>query len=62
MTSSKCSSLNVPFVSIFVKIADNNDVVTSHSFELTIPEFNVCSHTLLLCVCMLVMQSTKRDF
>jgi len=39
MTSSQCSPLTVPFVSVLLKVADDNNVTILHSFELTLPEF-----------------------
>jgi hypothetical protein len=40
--SNKCEQLNTPFVAISLRVADTNNVVSDHSFELTIPEFYVC--------------------
>lgn len=40
--SNKCEQLNTPFVAINLKVEDTNNVISDHSFELTIPEFYVC--------------------
>jgi len=40
ISSSQYKSINAPFVTILLKVSDNNDVITSHSFELTAGEFN----------------------
>ncbi|EAL64417.2 COMM domain-containing protein 6 [Dictyostelium discoideum AX4] len=39
IASNHSSQLNTPFITVFVKVLDSNSEVTSHSFELTIPEF-----------------------
>lgn len=41
LKSNKCSSLNAAFVTVFLKTANANNEVSSHSFEMTIPEFQV---------------------
>eukprot|EP01132_Coremiostelium_polycephalum_P002268 gene2268-2791_t len=39
ISSNHAQELNTPFISIFIKVLDSNDEVSSHSFELTVPEF-----------------------
>lgn len=41
LKSNKCSSLNSAFVTVFLKMINANNEVSSHSFEMTIPEFQV---------------------
>ncbi|KAF2070937.1 hypothetical protein CYY_007743 [Polysphondylium violaceum] len=38
-SSSLTTQLNTPFISVFIKVVDANEQVSSHSFELTVPEF-----------------------
>src|SRR3989338_6477720 len=47
VANSHCKRLNSPFVRLCFHIADENEIVTSHSFQLTIPEFEVCHHILI---------------
>ncbi|GAM21311.1 hypothetical protein SAMD00019534_044860 [Acytostelium subglobosum LB1] len=39
VSSNKCEQLNTPFISVFVKVLDTNNQLASHSFELSVPEF-----------------------
>ncbi|XP_065845666.1 COMM domain-containing protein 6-like [Oscarella lobularis] len=39
MSSSNCKSLNSPYVSMILTIADASGKIKNHSFELTVPEF-----------------------
>lgn len=41
LKSNKCSALNAAFVTVFLKTVNANNEVSSHSFEMTIPEFQV---------------------
>jgi hypothetical protein len=41
--SNHCDNLAAPFVTIFIKVADGNDKISAHSFELTISEFQARS-------------------
>jgi hypothetical protein len=41
LKSNKCSALNAAFVTVFLKTANANGELASHSFEMTIPEFQV---------------------
>lgn len=37
--SNHCKNLNTPFVTISLRISDSDEKITTHSFELSIPEF-----------------------
>lgn len=53
LKSNKCSALNSAFVTVFLKMINANNEVSSHSFEMTIPEFQVrcsVSHVISLCL------------
>ena len=39
VASSVCSSLNTPFVTLVVRVADSDGVVTSRAFELSVAQF-----------------------
>jgi len=39
LQSNYCGKLNSPYVSIFLKVADENDNITHRSFELTLTQF-----------------------
>jgi hypothetical protein len=47
--SNKCEQLNTPFVAINLRVADPNNVISDHAFELTIPEFYVSTTPSLCC-------------
>jgi len=40
ISSSQFNSVNAPFVTLLLKVSDNNNAITSHSFELSASEFN----------------------
>lgn len=44
MSSGTCRSLNSPFVSVLLKIAEPSGQISQRSFEMTIPQFQVCMH------------------
>lgn len=39
--SDECKSLNSPFVAMTLKVADASGKISTHTFELTIPQFQV---------------------
>ncbi|KYR00342.1 hypothetical protein DLAC_03086 [Tieghemostelium lacteum] len=39
VSNSYTKELNTPFISVFLKVLDSNNQIESHSFELTVPEF-----------------------
>ncbi|EGG15371.1 COMM domain-containing protein 6 [Cavenderia fasciculata] len=39
VSSNHSQELNVPFISVFIKVLNSNNDISSHSFELTVPEF-----------------------
>lgn len=39
--SDECKSLNSPFVTMILKVADASGKISTHTFELTIPQFQV---------------------
>ena len=42
VSSDTCRSLNSPYVSLLLKVADTSGEVSYKSFEMTIPQFQVC--------------------
>lgn len=42
VSSDTCRSLNSPFVSLLLKIAEPSGQISQRSFEMTIPQFQVC--------------------
>ncbi|MBN3319475.1 COMD6 protein, partial [Atractosteus spatula] len=47
VSSDTCRSLNYPYVSMTLKIADTTGQLLSKSFEMTVPQFQVSSLVLL---------------
>lgn len=47
VSSDTCRSLNSPYVSLLLKVADASGEVTYKSFEMSVPQFQVC-----VCVCV----------
>jgi hypothetical protein len=43
VSSDSCKNLNASFVAMTVKVADNTGKLTTHSFEMSIPQFKVKS-------------------
>ncbi|TSV41653.1 COMM domain-containing protein 6 [Bagarius yarrelli] len=44
VSSDTCRSLNSPYISILIKIADTSGEISYKSFEMTVPQFQVCEH------------------
>uniref|UniRef100_A0A8C5LPI5 COMM domain-containing protein 6 n=1 Tax=Leptobrachium leishanense TaxID=445787 RepID=A0A8C5LPI5_9ANUR len=49
VSSDRCRSLNHPYVTLVLKVADNSGQITSKVLEMTIPEFQVCRCQFLYC-------------
>ncbi|KAF6083842.1 COMM domain containing 6 [Phyllostomus discolor] len=45
VSSDSCRSLKYPYVAVMLKVADQSGQVKSKSFEMTIPQFQVCNLT-----------------
>lgn len=48
MSSDTCRSLKYPYVTVTLKVADPSGQITDKSFEMTIPQFQVCNQCLLI--------------
>uniref|UniRef100_A0A452E896 COMM domain-containing protein 6 n=1 Tax=Capra hircus TaxID=9925 RepID=A0A452E896_CAPHI len=42
VSSDSCRSLKYPYVAVMLKVADHSGQVKNKSFEMTIPQFQVC--------------------
>jgi hypothetical protein len=42
VASNHCASLNTPYVSLTLRVADPDNHITTHSFDLSLLEFKVC--------------------
>ncbi|XP_004845303.1 COMM domain-containing protein 6 [Heterocephalus glaber] len=42
VSSDSCRSLKYPYVAVVLKVADHSGQVKNKSFEMTIPQFQVC--------------------
>lgn len=42
VSSDSCRSLKYPYVAVMLKVADHSGQVKTKSFEMTIPQFQVC--------------------
>ncbi len=60
VASSQCANLNVPFVSVVVRVADINGNVISHPFEMNFTEFYVSSS--LCALAMTANQNFHKSF
>ena len=49
-SSNQCRNLSSLFVTMVLKVADPSGQVTTKSFEMTVPEFQVCRMMFLLSV------------
>lgn len=47
MSSDTCRSLKYPYVTVTLTVADPSGQITDKSFEMTIPQFKVCSECYL---------------
>lgn len=45
VSSDSCRSLKYPYVAVMLKVADHSGQVKNKSFEMTIPQFQVCDIT-----------------
>lgn len=45
VSSDSCRSLKYPYVAVMLKVADHSGQVKIKSFEMTIPQFQVCDVT-----------------
>nr|XP_012996823.1 COMM domain-containing protein 6 [Cavia porcellus] len=45
VSSDSCRSLKYPYVTVMLKVADHSGQVKNISFEMTVPQFQVCSLT-----------------
>uniref|UniRef100_A0A8D1TXT3 COMM domain-containing protein 6 n=1 Tax=Sus scrofa TaxID=9823 RepID=A0A8D1TXT3_PIG len=45
VSSDSCRSLKYPYVAVMLKVADHSGQVKNKSFEMTIPQFQVCDFT-----------------
>ncbi|XP_021563861.1 COMM domain-containing protein 6 isoform X1 [Carlito syrichta] len=45
VSSDSCRSLKYPYVTVMLKVADHSGQVKTKSFEMTIPQFQVCDLT-----------------
>ena len=45
VSSDSCRSLKYPYVAVILKVADPSGQVKNKSFEMTIPQFQVCDIT-----------------
>nr|XP_012423647.1 PREDICTED: COMM domain-containing protein 6 isoform X3 [Odobenus rosmarus divergens] len=45
VSSDSCRSLKYPYVAVLLKVADHSGQVKNKSFEMTIPQFQVCDFT-----------------
>lgn len=50
VSSDSCRSLKYPYVAVMLKVADHSGQVKNKSFEMTIPQFQVCdlTHSILV--------------
>lgn len=55
MSSDTCRSLKYPYVTVTLTVADPSGQITDKSFEMTIPQFQVCPE------CYLNVQSPKNS-
>lgn len=45
VSSDSCRSLKYPYVAVMLKVEDHSGQVKNKSFEMTIPQFQVCDFT-----------------
>ena len=45
VSADSCRSLKYPYVAVMLKVADHSGQVKNKSFEMTIPQFQVCDTT-----------------
>lgn len=48
MSSDSCRSLKYPYVMVTLTVADPSGQITDKSFEMTIPQFKVCTQCYLI--------------
>ena len=54
ISSSNCSNLSAPFVSLSYKVSDTNGKAKGYSMELSFPEFQVFNNDLCLLVSFII--------
>lgn len=60
VSSDSCRSLKYPYVAVMLKVGDRSGQVKNKSFEMTIPQFQVCDLTHSILAHRSLIASSKR--
>lgn len=62
LTSDTCRSLNSPYVTLLLKFVETSGQICQRSFEMTIPQFQVCICYCEPCLLVLLLLSLLDSF